>query len=178
MEEIYLREVSINDGEIELEFLRKFPTEENGFQNPCREESLASLENFKLWLEDRVNKSNGIGISEGRVPETIYWIMMNEKIVGIGRLRHYLNDNLLKHGGSIGFGISSNYRGKGIATKALPLMLIEAKKFDQEEVLLTVDSDNMASRKVIENNGGILRKEEDQTCYYWIKIKDKQPKTV
>ena len=178
MEEVYLRELSLNDGEKELDFLRKFPKEENGFQNPCKEEFLSNLDSFRNWLIDRVNKSNGIGVAEGRVPETVYWIIMNDEMVGIGRLRHHLNDNLLKHGGSIGYGVSSDHRGKGIGNKALSLLLEESKKYDQEEVLLTVDSGNLASRKVIENNGGVLRKEEDGTCFYWIKIKDKQAKTV
>ena len=56
--------------------------------------------------------------------------------------------------------------------------LKEAEKYDQEEVLLTTDEDNIGSRKVIENNSGELRKTENGSCYYWIKIKDKQPKTV
>lgn len=178
IDNIYLRELSAEDGEKELKFLREFPVEENGFQNPCREESLLSIENFKQWLIKIVNISKGIGLSEGHVPETIYWIIYNENVVGIGRLRHYLNNHLLQHGGNIGYGISSAYRGKGIGKKALSLLVEESKKYDQEKVLLTVDEGNIASRKIIEDNGGVLDRIENGCCYYWIRIKDKQPKTV
>lgn len=178
MVEVYLRELSIEDGEKELEYLRNFPDRENGFENPAHIEDLKDEASFSLWLQGKVNGSKGINLKEGRVPQTIYWIMVEDKIVGIGKLRHYLNESLLNYGGNIGYAISSEYRGKGIASKALSLILQEANNHEQEEVLLTVDSDNIASCKVIENNGGILKKEEDGTCFYWIKIKDKHSKTV
>ncbi len=176
MEEIYLRELSIDDGEKELEYLRNLPTNENGFENPAKGNSLDNIDTFKEWLIMRSNQSKGIGLKEGNVPQTIYWIMMGSNIVGIGKLRHYLNDKLLQHGGNIGFGILEEYRGRGIGTKALNLLLEESKKYDQDEVLLTADEDNMGSRKSIENNGGVLRRIEDGCCFYWIKIREKKPK--
>lgn len=178
MEEIYLRELSLTDGEKELKFLRDFPTEENGFQNPCKEEFLSDITSFKKWLENRTNISKGIDLPEGRVPETIYWIMKDDNIVGIGRLRHYLNEKLLQHGGNIGYGISTLYRGMGIGKKALSLLIEESKKYDLDKVLLTVDEGNMASRKIIESNFGVLDRIDDGCCYYWINTKKIQPKTV
>lgn len=178
MEEVYIKELSLNDGERELEFLRNLPKKERGFENPSDTRDLINIETFKEWLGAKTNEAKGIDLKEGYVPQTIYWIMMGDKVVGIGKLRHYLNDHLLEHGGNIGYGVASEYRGKGIATKALSLILKEAEKYDQDEVLLTTDEDNIGSRKVIENNGGELRKIKNDTCYYWIRIKDKQPKTV
>ena len=178
MDNIYLRELSLDDGEKELEFVRNFPETENGFQNVCKGESLQNLENFKKRIKEKIDQSNGIGLPEGRVPETVYWIMKGDTIVGIGKLRHYLNDILLKHGGNIGYGIAEDYRGMGIGSKALSLLIEESKKYDQEEILITVDDDNIASCKVVEKNGGILRDTENGCCYYWVRIKDKQPKTV
>ncbi|HOO67944.1 MAG TPA: GNAT family N-acetyltransferase [Bacilli bacterium] len=177
MEEIYLRELNINDGEKELEYLRNLPEKENGFENPAKKDSLDNINNFKLWLMQKVNDSEGTNLPEGYVPQTIYWIMMGDKIVGLGKVRHYLNDNLRKHGGNIGYGTSKEYWGKGIGTKALALLLKESSKYDQEEVLLTANEDNIGSRRVIEKNGGVLRKIEDNLCFYWIKIKDKAPKS-
>lgn len=178
MEEVYLRELSLNDGEKELEFMRNLPKKERGFENPSDPDDLINIETFKEWLGKKSNEAKGLDLKEGYVPQTIYWIMLGNEVVGIGKLRHYLNDHLLQHGGNIGYGVSNEYRGKGIATKALALILKEAEKYDQDEVLLTTDEDNVGSRKVIENNNGVLKKIENGSCYYWIKIKDKQPKTV
>lgn len=171
LEDIYLKELSLEDGEKELEYLRKLPENENGFRNPSKEEDLINLETFRKWLEQKINESEGTNLPEGYVPQTIYWIMLEDKIVGIGKVRHYLNDILLKHGGNIGYGILKEYWGKGIGTKALELLLKKSSKYDQEEVLLTSNEDNIASRRVIEKNGGVLRKIEEESCYYWIKVK-------
>lgn len=178
MNEVYLKELSINDGEKELEFLRGLPEKENGFENPSDSSDLEDINKFKNWLERKINEAKGINLKEGYVPQTMFWIIYNNQVVGIAKLRHYLNDHLLMHGGNIGYGVAKEYRRMGIATKALALLLEEAKKYDQEEVLLTTDLENYGSRKVIENNNGRLEKIEEDTCFYWIKIKDKQPKTV
>lgn len=170
MSKIYLRKISLEDGLRELEFLKSIPEKENGFENPADIEDLMNLEKFKEWVKAKINDSKGINLKEGYVPQTIYWVMEDDNVVGIGKLRHYLNDHLLKHGGNIGYGVALNYRGKGIATKALALLIEEAKQYDQEEVLLTTDENNIGSRKVIENNGGILKKNEEGTCFYWIKL--------
>jgi predicted acetyltransferase len=49
--------------------------------------------------------------------------------------------------------------------EVLPLALAVGVK---PAALLTCDSDNVASRKVIEANGGVLEDEGDGTCRYWI----------
>jgi predicted acetyltransferase len=47
-------------------------------------------------------------------------------------------------------------RQRGYATRALQLLLPHAKKEALAYIELTTDSDNMASRRVIEANGGKL----------------------
>lgn len=168
---IYLRKLSINDGPKELEYLRNLKENENGFYNPAGKEDLLNEENFKLWLKQKASESIGENLKEGYVPQTIYWVMQDNNIIGIGKLRHYLNEKLLESGGHIGLGISSECRSKGIGTEALSLLLEEAKKLGIEEALLTNNEDNIASRRIVEKCGGILESINNGSCKYWIQIK-------
>jgi len=56
----------------------------------------------------------------------------------------------------------------------LRLALLEAKKLGIEKVLLTCSDDNIASAKVIENNGGkferFTKKDGEKKRRYWITI--------
>lgn len=59
-------------------------------------------------------------------------------------------------GGHIGFYIGRDQRRKGYGKEALRLALMELRSFGGRRALLTVDSDNIASIKVIEANGAQL----------------------
>lgn len=168
---IYLRALSLNDGEKELEYLRNLPENENGFYNPASPEELLNEEVFQKWLNQRYLESKGENLKEGYVPQTIYWVMNENNIVGIGKLRHYLNEKLLEVGGHIGLGISNECRTKGVGTEALKLLLEEAQNLGVEEVLLTNNEDNYASRRIVEKCGGVLEGINNGKCKYWIKLK-------
>jgi predicted acetyltransferase len=58
--------------------------------------------------------------------------------------------------GHIGYAIVPARRGRGHATRALALLLPEARKQGLTYVDLTTDPDNIPSQKVISNNGGTL----------------------
>jgi predicted acetyltransferase len=58
--------------------------------------------------------------------------------------------------GHIGYGVVPSKRGRGYATRALALMLPEARKMGLAHVELTTDTDNLPSQKVILANGGTL----------------------
>lgn len=58
--------------------------------------------------------------------------------------------------GHIGYSVVPWKRGQGHATRALRLLLPEAKQEGLDYVELTTDADNVASRRVIEANGGEL----------------------
>ena len=168
---IYLNKLNKNNGIKELEFLRNFPEYENGFYNPASLENLEMIESFKRWIKENELVSMGVGLKEGKVPQTIYWIMENDEIVGIGKIRHYLNENLLVRGGHIGIGISSSHRGKGIGTKALELLLLEAlNTYGIKKVLLTNSETNIASRRIVEKCGGKLESIINGCCKYWINL--------
>ena len=58
--------------------------------------------------------------------------------------------------GHIGYSVVRWKQGKGYATRALQLLIPEARSQGLPYVELTTDADNIASRRVIEANGGIL----------------------
>jgi predicted acetyltransferase len=58
--------------------------------------------------------------------------------------------------GHVGYAVVPWKRGRGIATRALGLMLDHARAEGLGHVEITTDHDNVASRKVIEANGGRL----------------------
>lgn len=162
---IELMECSLRDGNDILEMLREIGPGENGFINDGY--SLSDFD-FKDYLVRSVNMSKGIGLESAWVPQTRFWLVANGRPVGMGKLRHYLNDNLRKIGGHIGYCIRPSERGKGFGNVLLREMLKKARELHIPKALITCDEPNAASRRVIEYNGGILERIESGECYYWI----------
>lgn len=120
----------------------------------------------------------GRNLKPGYVPQTTYWLIDNDEFIGEIGIRHELNDNLIRYGGHIGYGVRYSKWKQGYGTKMLTLALDKAKKMGLEYVLITCDLDNIASAKVIENNGGSLENVIEnirdgvkiKTKRYWIKL--------
>ena len=115
----------------------------------------------------------------GYVPSYDYFLIDNDKFIGIINIRINLTERLLKYGGNIGYAINPIYWKKGYGTKLLSLGLDKAKELIKEDkVLITCDDDNIGSFKIIEKNGGILEDkvintdagETFLTRRYWIKL--------
>jgi predicted acetyltransferase len=99
----------------------------------------------------------GDDLPEGKVPQSTLWLMhQGSKLLGRVNLRHRLTPDLEHHGGHIGCFIRPSVRGKGYGTQMLALALDEARKLSLTQVLMTCNTDNQASARVIEKNGGIL----------------------
>jgi len=93
----------------------------------------------------------------GKVLQISFWFLNDgAALIGNSRLRLSLNEYLLNIGGHIGYDVSPEHRRKGNATEILRQTLMEAAKHNIYRVLVTCNEDNLSSRKVIENNGGIL----------------------
>lgn len=165
--EFELKNLSVEDGLDVYEMLQEIPAEEARFHNDFNK---LSLEEFKEELKVRVEQAQGRSLPEGYVAQTIFWLYVNGKPVGYSKLRHELTDHLRKEGGNIGYGIRPSERGKGYAKKMLTITLSQARKIGLDKVLITTDIDNVASRKVVEANGGVMESESDGSCYYWITL--------
>jgi predicted acetyltransferase len=107
----------------------------------------------------------------GWVPSTTLWYVEGERReVFLGRLsiRHRLTPRLLEWGGLIGYDVRPSARRRGHATAMLRAALPVARRLGLERVLLTCDHDNVASRRVIEANGGVFEDQRGEKLRYWI----------
>lgn len=109
---------------------------------------------FQAHVDDERQRIHPDNIAVYRVPETIYWMVDDGVFIGRLELRHELNDHLLEVGGHIGYSIRPTRRQMGYGNQILELGLAKAHQAGIDRVLLTCDPDNVASRKIIEKNGG------------------------
>ena len=87
---LYLKEANWEDREEEFTFLTQMPQDENGSINPCF--GMTQGEFFTQGLPQMIDNAKGIGLPEGYVPATTYFLWENDKIVGKFNLRHRLSD--------------------------------------------------------------------------------------
>ena len=164
---LYLQPLSLTDGREFYDMLQRIGPNENGFINKA---CGMPYTDFPAYLTRKVNIAQGIGLEDWMVPAGTYWLMADGVPVGQGNLRHRLTDALRVVGGHIGYAIASDQRGKGYGKELLRLMLAEARRMGiTEEILVTVDPGNTASRRVAEANGGELRRETEERVYYWFR---------
>ena len=133
-------------------------------------------EDFTKYVQKLKDESKALNLTDGRVPQTTFWITDKDGYAGRISIRHELNEKLLKEGGNIGYGIIPSKRGLGYGTKALKLTLEKAKELGLKKVFLTCNSTNIGSKKVIEANGGLLENEilgeegKPNKLRYWIEL--------
>jgi len=165
---VELRELGLDDGMDIFEMIREVGPGENGFGNSGYDMEYAD---FPEYLRGQMDMAKGVGMDRTRyVPQTRYWLFVDGRPVGIGKLRPCLNDNLRRIGGHIGYTIRPSERGKGYGNLILRELVKKARERGVEEVLLTCSEDNSRSRKVIEHNGGELQDISEGECRYWIRM--------
>jgi predicted acetyltransferase len=112
---------------------------------------------FPAYIRRLDEASRDIGLKPGHVPSTTFWLVANSiQIIGESRLRHWLTTALEHEGGHIGYAIRPSERRKGYGTCILALTLEKAGDLGLNRVLLTCDTDNIGSARIIERNGGKL----------------------
>lgn len=170
---IELRPMTVLENEDVYQMFQEIPAEEDGFENPAHG---MSREAFVVFCQEEVAHSLGKNLAEGYVPGTYYLLFVNEKPVGLIKLRHFLNEHLRRFGGHIGYGIRPSCRGNKWGNLILAELLKFAKAKGIDKALLTIRDYNVRSRKVCEHNGGVLEKIERRKdfgeCYYWIDLSD------
>ena len=129
---------------------------------------------FQGMLKELSNQEKGIGVKEGWVSDSTFWLVDNQHRVLGANIRHQLTEYLYNAGGHIGYGIRPLERWKGYATKLLELSLIEAKKLGINDVLVVCDAGNVGSERTIIKNGGrpdtdYIEEDGNVIKRYWIK---------
>jgi predicted acetyltransferase len=100
--------------------------------------------------------------AEGVVPATDFWLVEGIEFLGQVSIRHTLNPQIERIGGHIGYAIRPSARRRGYGRLILRLALPEAFRLGINPALVTCDATNVASRKIIEANGGWLQDQVDQ----------------
>ena len=138
--------------------------------------------NFAAFIERLRRYSQGENLPNGHVPVDEYWLLepASGRILGAIRLRHRLNPYLEERGGHIGYAVRPAERRKGYGTRMLGILLgwlrdptwRQERGLDLQRVLVTCHTENIASARIIEANGGVLENrvwsEGELISRYWI----------
>lgn len=110
------------------------------------------LQKFRDYRNERNLKPNRVGAD-------YYWLVDDEtqRFIGEITIRHRLNEALERIGGHIGYGVRITEQNKGMGTLMLKLALEKAAQMGLAQVLITCDEENIASARVMEKNGCVLK---------------------
>ena len=124
------------------------------------------------WVQFAENTKYKESVIPGFVTAHTFFALDDNKIVGIIKARHELNDYLLNFGGHIGYSVRKSERRKGYAKRMLNYTSEFLFSLGLEKILITCDKNNIASKRTIESCGGILEnevvEESRTTLRYWI----------
>ncbi len=130
---------------------------------------LADPARFRSYLEElRAETSPGVLRRLHRVPQTTLWLVDADEYLGRLSIRHALTRRLRFKGGHIGYDVRPSRRRRGHATLMLRLSLPVAHQLGIDPALITCDDTNVASRRVIEANGGRLASASHGILRYWV----------
>ncbi len=116
----------------------------------------SAAEDFDAYLRGLRDGARGAGLAPGRVPHSTFWLASGRRLIGRSVVRYRLTPELEEEGGHVGYDIRPSERRKGYGTLILRLTLEEVRGLGLSRVLVTCDTDNVGSAKVIEKNGGRL----------------------
>ena len=138
----------------------KLPVDENGLTNQYNGVSYEDY--IETVLPTLISYEHPVNMPNWFVPETYYYLWDKDCLIGEFRIRHYLTETLREGAGHISYSIKKDKRGKGYGTEGLKLTIDKAKSIIlEEEIYLRVNKDNIASQKVMLNNGAYIAGEDE-----------------
>jgi predicted acetyltransferase len=124
---------------------------------------------FASYVADLRAEADPDHVRPGWVPCTTWWWAHEDQFLGRIAVRHELTDRLRITGGHIGYGVRPTARRAGHATSMLRAVLPRARSLGvTPSALLTCDTTNLVSHKVIEANGGVMAEQDDGVCRFWV----------
>ena len=181
MEKFYFERPSLERKDDIIDYLDEFVKYKSDINGMGSLDKIYEGYTFEQALERCLSMENreyaeSVGRCQGKT-----FLLIREsdnKIVGTINIRWNLNEEMLRFGGHIGYGIRPTQRRKGYNKINLYLGLIEAKKIGLEQVMLDCNVNNLGSDRTIKALGGKLERTEiDQsdgilTNVYWIDVND------
>ena len=146
-----LRQLSVDNGHDEYHMLQTIDALEYGFTNPVNG---MQYDEYKNWLIKEDNISKSLNLPENWIPQTTYFLYVNNQPVGIARIRHYASEMLEKQGvGNLGYGIGKPHRGKGYGHILFREVLQKCKEMGYTKIRSFVYIENTASNQIFIKNG-------------------------
>jgi predicted acetyltransferase len=170
-DQLKLRELRVEDELSFLNAIREFedPEIQFAFEYDPAMSFIKYVQMVNSW-------PHGKCLPKNFVPSTYFVGVVEDVIVGRLSFRHRLNNLLERIGGHIGYAVIPSQRGRGYAKSMLRQSLAFAKAKGQNRILITSDTNNIASIRVIEANGGVLENITNdpdlkiQKLRYWIEL--------
>ncbi|WP_079480333.1 GNAT family N-acetyltransferase [Halobacillus salinus] len=162
---LYLEALTSHDGEKIYEMLQEIDANDNGFKNEVKG---MSYNHFLNWLQKNEGYSHGLNLNEGMVPQTTFWLFHDGIPVGYGRIRHFLNENLRKNSGHLGYAISSSHRGKGYGSTLLGLLIYQCIELGIDPIQVGVNNSNEPSNALVRRHGGVIHSRTENKNIYKI----------
>lgn len=137
-------------------------------------QEIGNPHNTSEYIAFTQDHERGKNLPKDWMPYSTYWLMDNDEFIGELRIRPALTEHLRNIGGQIGYTIKPSKRKKGYGKKILELAIPKAKGLGLKKILITCDETNLASKKIIEANGGVFEKTNKQgkgkpkKLLYWI----------
>ena len=181
MEKFYFERPSLERKDDIIDYLDEFVKYKSDINGTGSLDKIYEGYTFEQALERCLSMENReYAESVGRCPGKTFLLIResNNKIVGTINVRWNLNEEMLRFGGHIGYGIRPTERRKGYNKINLYLGLIEAKKIGLEQVMLDCNVNNLGSDRTIKALGGRLERTEIDpsdgilTNVYWIDVND------
>ena len=181
MEKFFLEKPSIERKNETIDYINEFVEYNSDLNGIGSLDKILEGYTFEQSLERCLNMENedyALLQNHGRCQSKTFSLIRenDNKIVGSINIRWNLNEEMLKFGGHIGYGIRPTERRKGYNKINLYLGMIEAKKVGLEKVMLDCDVDNIASNRTIKALGGNLERTEVDpydgilTNVYWLNV--------
>ena len=116
---------------------------------------LRSLKSRFETFVSALNELAGEDSSPHRYVDRVFWLIDGGEYIGQASIRPELCTNyLITYGGHVGYSIRPSQRQKGYGRQILSLSLQESERMGLKKVLVTCNSNNVASKRIIESNGG------------------------
>ena len=150
-----IRQLGPNDEAAFLEGFNAWEGEEPDWHSFAWTTGMSHQEHLRILNDEH----QGLNLDPDRVPHTMLYGFLDGVIIGRCSVRHELNDFLRENSGHLGYGVAPPFRRQGFAGQLFRAGRELLKSLGTTEALMSCATDNFASRKLIENAGGILRDE-------------------
>ncbi len=111
---------------------------------------------YASWLLMIARQAKADVVKYGMNPNEILLLMEGDELLGFGQLRMVDTEDVVTWAGHIGYSVPPDRRRRGYATAMLKMLLAIAFERGLRQVILTCDTDNAPSRRVIEKCGGVF----------------------